>query len=81
MSTIRRWFPGLVGWLVGFPSLRLKGLYLAMATLAAHFIARFKPFDNLNIGIVTCANRHFTLACFTITQQFDFITIIANRIA
>jgi branched-chain amino acid transport system permease protein len=30
-----------VGMLFGFPSLRLKGLYLAMATLAAHFVVGF----------------------------------------
>src|SRR5512132_4002315 len=31
----------LVGMVFGVPSLRLKGLYLAMATLAAHFILEF----------------------------------------
>ena len=31
----------LVGMVFGVPSLRLKGLYLAMATLAAHFIIEF----------------------------------------
>jgi branched-chain amino acid transport system permease protein len=31
----------LVGMIFGIPSLRLKGLYLAMATLAAHFIVEF----------------------------------------
>jgi len=31
----------LVGMAFGIPSLRLKGLYLAMATLAAHFIVEF----------------------------------------
>jgi branched-chain amino acid transport system permease protein len=31
----------LVGMLFGIPSLRLRGLYLAMATLAAHFIVTF----------------------------------------
>ena len=30
-----------LGMLVGVPSLRLRGLYLAMATLAAHFIVEF----------------------------------------
>ena len=30
-----------LGMLVGIPSLRLRGLYLAMATLAAHFIVEF----------------------------------------
>src|SRR5205085_4295923 len=37
--------PGLIaaiaGMIFGIPSLRLKGLYLAMATLAAHFIVEF----------------------------------------
>src|SRR5712664_2143269 len=31
----------LAGMVFGVPSLRLKGLYLAMATLAAHFIVEF----------------------------------------
>src|SRR5918912_1739637 len=31
----------LAGMVFGIPSLRLKGLYLAMATLAAHFIVEF----------------------------------------
>jgi branched-chain amino acid transport system permease protein len=31
----------LLGMVVGIPSLRLKGLYLAMATLAAHFLVEF----------------------------------------
>lgn len=31
----------LIGLLVGLPSLRVKGLYLAIATLAAHFILTF----------------------------------------
>src|SRR2546426_3396820 len=31
----------LAGMVFGIPSLRLKGLYLAMATLAAHFILEF----------------------------------------
>ena len=32
---------GLVGLIVGIPALRLRGLYLAIATLAAHFIIIF----------------------------------------
>ena len=32
---------GLIGMVFGIPSLRLKGLYLAMASLAAHFIVEF----------------------------------------
>jgi branched-chain amino acid transport system permease protein len=34
-------FAAVVGMIFGVPSLRLKGLYLAMATLAAHFIVEF----------------------------------------
>ena len=34
-------FTSLFGLLFGIPSLRLKGLYLAIATLAAHFITTF----------------------------------------
>src|SRR5437762_6398337 len=34
-------FAALAGMIFGVPSLRLKGLYLAMATLAAHFIVEF----------------------------------------
>ena len=32
----------LVGMVFGVPSLRLKGLYLAVATLAAHFVVEFR---------------------------------------
>lgn len=31
----------VLGMIIGIPSLRIKGLYLAMATLAAHFIVEF----------------------------------------
>lgn len=34
-------FTALLGLIVGLPSLRVKGLYLAIATLAAHFILTF----------------------------------------
>jgi branched-chain amino acid transport system permease protein len=34
-------FTALVGMVFGIPSLRLKGLYLAVATLAAHFVIEF----------------------------------------
>jgi branched-chain amino acid transport system permease protein len=34
-------FTALVGMVFGVPSLRLKGLYLAVATLAAHFVIEF----------------------------------------
>src|SRR5512140_2910599 len=43
----------LVGMVFGVPSLRLKGLYLAMATLAAHFIIEFTAshWDSMTGGV------------------------------
>ena len=43
----------LVGMIFGVPSLRLKGLYLAMATLAAHFIVEFTAshWDSMTGGV------------------------------
>ncbi len=43
----------LVGMIFGVPSLRLKGLYLAMATLAAHFIVEFTSshWDSMTGGV------------------------------
>src|SRR5262249_57866812 len=43
----------LIGMIFGVPSLRLKGLYLAMATLAAHFIVEFtvQHWDALTGGV------------------------------
>jgi branched-chain amino acid transport system permease protein len=43
----------LVGMVFGVPSLRLKGLYLAMATLAAHFVVEFTitHWDSMTGGV------------------------------
>ena len=43
----------LVGMVFGIPSLRLRGLYLAMATIAAQFIIEFtiRRWDNLTGGV------------------------------
>jgi branched-chain amino acid transport system permease protein len=43
----------LVGMVFGVPSLRLKGLYLAMATLAAHFLVEFvvSHWDSMTGGV------------------------------
>jgi branched-chain amino acid transport system permease protein len=43
----------LAGMVFGVPSLRLKGLYLAMATLAAHFIVEFTAshWDSMTGGV------------------------------
>ncbi len=43
----------VVGMIFGVPSLRLKGLYLAMATLAAHFVVEFTAshWDSMTGGV------------------------------
>ena len=43
----------ILGMIVGIPSLRIKGLYLAMATLAAHFIVEFvvTKWDSVTGGV------------------------------
>src|SRR5512147_730277 len=43
----------LVGMIFGVPSLRLKGLYLAVATLAAHFVVEFTSthWDSMTGGV------------------------------
>src|SRR3989475_5849124 len=43
----------LVGMVFGVPSLRLKGLYLAIATLAAHFIVEFTVthWQSMTLGV------------------------------
>jgi len=42
----------LIGLLVGLPALRIKGLYLALATLAAHFIIMYvaQRFQTVQVG-------------------------------
>lgn len=44
---------GLLGLIVGMPSLRVKGLYLAIATLAAHFVLTFvfREWDEVTGGV------------------------------
>jgi branched-chain amino acid transport system permease protein len=44
---------GLLGVVVGLPSLRVKGIYLAIATLAAHFILNFvfREWDSVTGGV------------------------------
>jgi branched-chain amino acid transport system permease protein len=44
---------GLLGVVVGLPSLRVKGIYLAIATLAAHFILNFvfREWDPVTGGV------------------------------
>jgi branched-chain amino acid transport system permease protein len=68
----------LVGMIFGVPSLRLKGLYLAMATLAAHFIVEFtvQHWDAMTGGVAgmpVAAPRLGTLALDTDARLFYVI--------
>src|SRR5690606_15126167 len=46
-----------------------------------HLVTLFQPFDDRHIRIVAIANFNFTFTGFTVTQYFDFITIVAHRFA
>src|SRR5215813_9766414 len=72
----------LVGMVFGTPSLRLKGLYLAMATLAAHFIVEFTVVHWESVtggvnGTSVPAARIFAFALDSDTRLFYLIASIA----
>ena len=72
----------LVGMLFGIPSLRLRGLYLAMATLAAHFIVTFVAvhWDSVTGGVEGISvppPRFFGLELTDDRKLFYLITPIA----
>lgn len=73
----------LIGVLVGLPSLRVKGLYLAVATLAANFIViflieqeLFAPFTGGMTGLTTNAPNFFGWVLDTKREMFGMIAII-----
>lgn len=71
-----------VGMVFGIPSLRLKGLYLAMATLAAHFIIEFvvirwRPVTGGTDGIVVVTATLFGFAFDSAAKVFYLILVIA----
>lgn len=84
-------FTGLVGLLFGLPSLRVKGFYLAMATLAAQFIIPWilqhplEPLTNgarpLEVPIPTLGPLSFAsdAAMFYITVPLSIVLALAAR--
>jgi branched-chain amino acid transport system permease protein len=67
-----------VGLLFGLPSLRIKGLYLTIATISASFIIifvleRWKSLTNGDSGITLPPANLFGLEIVTETQKFYFI--------
>jgi branched-chain amino acid transport system permease protein len=72
----------LVGMVFGMPSLRLKGLYLAMATLAAHFIVEFAAVHWESVtggvnGISIAPPRLFSVALDSDRSLFYLIAPVA----
>jgi branched-chain amino acid transport system permease protein len=73
-----------VGLLVGLPSLRVKGLYLAVTTLAANFIVIFlieqdvfAPWTGGMTGLTTHAPNLFGWVLDSKREMFGFIAVIA----
>ena len=72
-----------IGVIVGLPSLRVKGLYLAVATLAANFIViflieedLFAPWTGGMVGITTHAPNFFGWVLDTKREMFGMIAVI-----
>ena len=73
----------IVGIVVGLPSLRVKGLYLAVATLAANFIViflieedLFAPWTGGMVGITTNSPNFFGWVLDTKREMFGMITVV-----
>ena len=74
----------LIGIIVGLPSLRVKGLYLAVATLAASFIVKFlieqdlfKPWTGGIVGIDTPTPNLLGWELDTKREMYVLITTLA----
>ena len=73
---------GLVGLVFGLPSLRVKGFYLAMATLAAQFIIpwmtrhTFKSYLGGSTGLIPAAIPHIGSYQFNDPARYLHITLV-----
>jgi branched-chain amino acid transport system permease protein len=70
---------GLVGMLFGLPSLRIKGFYLALATIAAQFIIMYvirTPFAEITGGPIALQVPPVILGGFTFKTETDFYYLI-----
>jgi branched-chain amino acid transport system permease protein len=73
---------GLVGLVFGLPSLRVKGFYLAMATLAAQFIIpwltrhTFKEYLGGSYGIIPAAVPRIGSYDFNEPSRYIYITLV-----
>lgn len=71
-------FTGLVGILVGMPSLRIKGFYIAVSTLAAHFIIVWLIIHGgrLTRGVNAIEAAAPTIFGFTLKSERDMYFLI-----
>jgi len=70
---------GLVGLVFGLPSLRIKGFYLALATIAAQFIIMYiirTPFPDITGGPIALHVPPISLAGFTLDNEIHFYYLI-----
>jgi branched-chain amino acid transport system permease protein len=69
----------LAGMVFGIPSLRLKGLYLAMATLAAHFVIEFTVthWDSMTGGVngISVPAAHVGSFAFDSDQRLFYLVL------
>lgn len=75
---------GVVGLIFGLPSLRVKGFYLAMATLAAQFIIPWllrNPLAPLTNGSNPLPVPRTTIGAFVITGAAQYYTLILISLA
>jgi branched-chain amino acid transport system permease protein len=75
-----------IGVLVGLPSLRVKGIYLAIATLAAHFVLTFifREWDSVTGGVPGTSiprAQFFGFVFIGDRRNFYLITVIAVLLA
>jgi branched-chain amino acid transport system permease protein len=76
-------FGGAVGLLIGLPALRVKGLYLMLATLAAHFIALYfwRRYVNDNYGAIGVIYDPLNVLGFDIATDRDWYFLLVPLVA
>ena len=73
----------LLGVIFGLPSLRLRGLYLAVSTLALHFVVvylggEYETKRGFSTGIMIDAPTHRRLSC-SVTGEIWYFVLLAFR--
>jgi branched-chain amino acid transport system permease protein len=74
---------GVVGFLIGLPALRLSGLYLALATLALHFIVAtsLDQYDKFSKHFDGFLVRHLTIGPYQLDYGIGYIAFLLAVVA